>query len=107
MAAQMNPKPGHKMPVNHAMASKSKMHSMGHGVFMDSKGRYHEQNGKFMSTADANKRLGKGMHKPGPMRDSHGRFVKKPPMKRPGMMSKLKARFGHKPKPTDTGKKKL
>ena len=93
---------GHKMPV-HAMASKSKMRDMGHGVFMDSKGKYHHKDGKFMSKAEADRALGHGMKKPGPMRDAHGRFMKKPnhmvPHKKPSMMSKIKAKLHHDKKP--------
>jgi hypothetical protein len=101
IAGQNHPMSGHSMPMHRAPAPKSKMRDMGHGVFMDSKGKYHSKNGKFMSTPEANKRLGKGGHKPGPMRDSKGRFVGKhtPPVHKPTMMSKLKSKFGHHPKP--------
>ena len=104
IAGQKPSMPGHPMPDHHKHVGQpkrpGKLHDMGHGVYMDSKGKYHSQNGKFMSTAEANKRLGKGAHKPVPMRDAHGRFVKHtPPPHKPSMMSKLKAKFHPKPKP--------
>jgi hypothetical protein len=102
MAGQRPPAPGHAMPTKHTAAPKSKMRNMGHGVYMDSKGKYHSKDGKFMSKAAADKALGHGVKKPGPMRDAHGRFMKKPtspPTKKPSMMSKTKAKLHPKKKP--------
>src|SRR5579862_1659676 len=96
LAGQKPPAPAHGMPMKHTAAPKSKMRNMGHGVYMDSKGKYHSKDGKFMSKAAADKALGHGAKKPGPMRDAKGRFMKKPtppPGKKPSMMSKIKAKL--------------
>jgi len=47
-----------KMPTKMTkMTTKSKMKNLGHGVFMDSAGKYHSADGKFMSKADAMARM--------------------------------------------------
>lgn len=119
MAGQ-DPTAKHPM-AKHAMAGpKSKMRSLGHGVYVDSKGMYHSKDGKFMSKAAADKALGKGpKSKSGPARDAHGRFVKnskvtkstrstmssktmKASKPKTSLVSKIKAKLHGKPKPTTT-----
>lgn len=89
---------GHHPMTKHATSPKAKLRSLGHGVYVDSKGAYRSKDGKFMSKATAEKLLGK-TGKKGPARDAKGRFVKskqpaKPtPSKKPGLMSKIKSKL--------------
>lgn len=107
------PKGGHPKATTHTTnQSKSKLKSLGHGVYIDSAGKYRSKDGKFMSKADADKRLGKGT-KTLQQRDSKGRFVKSSkttstktttatktstkttakPGKKPGVLSRLKSKL--------------